>query len=86
MSDQAIFEAKRALARRGVGRPSQSSLVREHLLARRGAWVPMPELARVSGAYAVHSRVAELRAKCGLVVEHRNRWSDGICCSEYRIP
>jgi hypothetical protein len=29
----------------------------------RGRWVPMPELARVSGAYAVHSRISELRAK-----------------------
>jgi hypothetical protein len=38
----------------------------EAILARleraRGKYVSLPELARVSGAYAVHSRISDLRA------------------------
>jgi hypothetical protein len=42
--------------------PTQSQLILERLKATPGTWVPMPELHRVSGAYAVHSRVSELRS------------------------
>lgn len=35
-----------------------------------GQWVPMPRLVAASGAYAVHSRISELRA-AGHVIETR---------------
>jgi hypothetical protein len=41
-----------------------------------GEWVAMPRLARLSGAYAVHSRVADLR-KRGHPILHENRRTPG---------
>lgn len=41
--------------------PTQAGLILETLRARAGRWVAMPRLYRVSGAYAVHSRISELR-------------------------
>jgi hypothetical protein len=59
-----------------------------------GEWVAMPELYRVSGAFAVHSRISDLR-KRGHVIEQWNEWEDlggrraegggRICKSSYRL-
>lgn len=64
--------------------PSQAERVLARLRQSEGQWVPMPALAAASGAYAVHSRISDLR-RAGHRVEHRNHWADGICCSEYRL-
>jgi hypothetical protein len=50
--------------------PTQRELILRELLSSTEDWVPMPRLAEVSGAYAVHSRVAELRRK-GFVIDCR---------------
>lgn len=42
--------------------PTQAALILQRLMRTPGEWVAMPELSRVSGAYAVHSRVSELRS------------------------
>lgn len=42
-------------------KPSQCQAILDELLKTPGQWVPMPQLVVVSGAYAVHSRVSELR-------------------------
>lgn len=41
--------------------PTQAAKVLAELRRYPNRWVPMPQLASVSGAYAVHSRIAELR-------------------------
>jgi hypothetical protein len=41
--------------------PSQAKLVLAKLQEFPNQWVPMPLLAEVSDAYAVHSRISELR-------------------------
>lgn len=48
--------------------PSQCRLILAELIRRHGQWVPMPELVAASGAYAVHSRISNLRAY-GLQIE-----------------
>ena len=48
--------------------PTQVERILAVLTQRHGQWVPMPELARESGAYAVHSRISDLR-KDGWVIE-----------------
>ena len=40
---------------------TQCQAILAELARRHGQWVPMPELAHVSGAYAVHSRISDLR-------------------------
>lgn len=42
---------------------SQCARILAALEYERGQWVPMPDLARIAGGYAVHSRIAELRAR-----------------------
>jgi len=63
---------------------SQCDLVLLALTAREGHWVPMPYLARLSGAYAVHSRVADLR-KRGHTIDHRNLRQGRRILSQYRL-
>lgn len=41
--------------------PSQSAQILTLLRERSGQWVPMPDLCARANAFAVHSRVAELR-------------------------
>ena len=58
----------------GGGR-TQNVRLRDYFLARPKEWIPMPELARVItetgiGA-AVHSRVADLRKKFGMIILHK---------------
>lgn len=48
-------------------------------------WVAMPRLARESGAYAVHSRVSELRKRGHRIEQRSTRMSDGTIASEYRL-
>lgn len=68
------------------GGVTQTDTILRVLLERRGEWVSMPELWRASGAFAVHSRVADIR-KRGFTVEQRSRRDqDGTCKSCYRIP
>lgn len=76
------WEAAAASGRRRG--PSQEERVLARLRQSAGQWVSMPALAAASGAYAVHSRISDLRRR-GYQVEHRNHWADGICCSEYRL-
>lgn len=63
---------------------SQCDLILGRLLLTPGLWVPMPELARVSGAYAVHSRVADLRRR-GIRIDQRNARRGRLVLSSYRI-
>lgn len=49
---------------------TQAQIILRELMLRHNQWVPMPELAAVSGAYAVHSRISDLR-KAGHVIETR---------------
>lgn len=42
---------------------TQNALILRELVRQHGRWVPMPELAAAAGAYAVHSRVSDLRAQ-----------------------
>ena len=65
--------------------PSQATKILQRLTATGGIYVAMPELAQFSGAYAVHSRIAELR-KRGHVIENRTQKAkDGTRLSWYRL-
>jgi hypothetical protein len=66
--------------------PSQADKIQALLIERRGEWVPMPELAHVSGAYSVHSRIAELRTKRGLQVQTKVTSHGREKFSFYRLP
>lgn len=50
--------------------PTQCDRILAVLSEHHGEWVEMPALAAASGAYAVHSRVSDLRAD-GHVIETR---------------
>jgi len=68
--------------------PTQNEKLRDYLIPRVGAWVPMPELAKVItptgiGA-AVHSRIADCRKKFGMMIEQRTV-RDQPGHSEYRF-
>lgn len=63
---------------------SQTDKVLMLLYEARGEWVSMPSLASFSGAYAVHSRVSDLR-KRGHNIEHRNEHSGRVVKSFYRL-
>lgn len=65
---------------------SQASKILAHLAERRGQWVPMPELWRVSGAFAVHSRIADLRKAGHDVRQESIVAANGTCLSRYMIP
>jgi hypothetical protein len=65
--------------------PTQAQAILSRLQQSPGEWVGMPELAEVSGAYAVHSRAAQLR-KEGYKVENKCRKVEGKTHSFYRIP
>lgn len=63
---------------------SQNAAILALLRARAGQWVPMPELAAASGAYAVHSRIADLRED-GHEIENQVDRSERPCRSSYRL-
>lgn len=58
------------LAHRGA---SQNDRLRAYLEDRPNRWIPMPELGRAIGAWAVHSRISDLRTKFGMRIDHRSR-------------
>lgn len=64
---------------------SQCDRILAELKARTGEWVSMDRLYRLSGAHAVHSRVADLR-KRGHNITHKNeRTAAGMILSFYRL-
>lgn len=63
---------------------TQCEAILARLEAAVGDWVPMPELAHASGAFAVHSRVAELRS-LGHVIEQRSERDGRRVRSFYRL-
>jgi hypothetical protein len=63
---------------------TQCEAILRALQAREGEWVPMPILARYAGAYAVHSRIADLRRR-GHRIEHKNEHAGRRIYSFYRI-
>ncbi len=63
---------------------TQNEAIAEVLLAHQGEWVPMPKLAKAARAYAVHSRIAELR-KRGMNISNRTRTVRGRKISEYQL-
>jgi hypothetical protein len=65
-------------------RPSQAKLILDELQSRQGEWTPMPVLSLLSGAYAVHSRIAELRSM-GFTIDHRNEKHGRVIKSFYRL-
>lgn len=73
-----------AAAGRDPHKPTQCALILTALQQRVGEWVPMPELYQLSGAWAVHSRISDLR-RAGHQIEHRNEWHGGQCHSFYRL-
>jgi hypothetical protein len=62
---------------------TQADRILARLALTPGQWVPMPELASVSGAYAVHSRIADLRA-AGHAIEVKIEGTRPRC-SYYRL-
>lgn len=42
--------------------PTQCDIILDALVRARGTWVAMPDLARLSGAFAIHSRISDLRS------------------------
>lgn len=64
---------------------SQCDLILAELEHQRGEWVSLPILAAASGSMAVHSRIADLRAR-GLQIEHRNERKGRMIHSSYRLP
>jgi hypothetical protein len=67
------------------GPRTQNGRLRELFLARPGEWLSMVELGQAIGAWAVHSRVADLRRQ-GLAIENRIEVAaDGKRLSYYRL-
>jgi hypothetical protein len=65
--------------------PSQSSVILDILIALRGRWVSMPDLAIASAGDDVRGCIAELR-KAGHVIENQvERRPDGKRVSRYRL-
>ncbi len=67
----------------GLG-DTQCGAILARLEAAGGDWVAMPELAQASGAFAVHSRVSDLRGR-GHVIEQRNERDGRKVRSFYRL-
>jgi hypothetical protein len=63
---------------------SQCARILAALEYERGQWVPMPNLARIAGGYAVHSRIAELRKQGHRIEAMQNRQGRKVW-SYYRL-
>ena len=74
---------QREHAESGAG-TSQCARILELLEFASGDWVPMPELAQASGAFAVNSRVSDLRSS-GHVIEQRSERDGRRVRSFYRL-
>lgn len=68
---------------RGDG-DSQCNRILRTLLGETGRWVSMISLWRVSGAMAVHSRVADLR-KRGFGIKQKSLRVNGVVHSYYKL-
>lgn len=67
-----------------VKKPSQNERLESLFRSRPNEWLPMTDLGRAIGAWAVHSRVADLRAH-GMDIENRTQKDDGETLSFYRF-
>ena len=74
---------QREHAASGAG-TTQCDAILDRLEAAAGDWVPMPLLAMASGAFAVHSRVNDLR-KRGHRIEQRSDRHGRRVMSYYRL-
>lgn len=63
---------------------TQNERCLNRLIESRGRWVPMPELARVMGGYAVHSRISDLRAD-GHIIDQMIKRTSGSTHSFYKL-
>ena len=63
---------------------SQVELILARLQETPGKWVAMHLLGHASGAYAVHSRISDLRRQ-GHVIEHTSERHGHACHSFYRL-
>lgn len=63
---------------------SQCDLILAVLERHAGAWVSLLDLAAASGSMAVHSRIADLRAK-GKSIDHRNERKGRTIHSSYKL-
>lgn len=66
------------------GATGQNAKLIDYMLARRGRWIPMPELVDHLGSYCIHSRAADAR-KLGYDIENRRERVDGKVHSYYRL-
>lgn len=76
-SSQAVF-------RRRGNAVSQNAAILACLMESPGAWVSVLRLQQVSHSIAVHSRIADLRAR-GHSIANRTERPAGICHSFYRL-
>ena len=65
---------------------TQCAAILRELEANQGNWVPMPRLYECSGAFAVHSRIADLR-KAGHTITNQRRTAltGRVFISEYML-
>jgi hypothetical protein len=63
---------------------SQCDLILAALQRHAGHWVELPALYQASGSMAVHSRIADLRAR-GHIIEQRNQRHGRMVHSSYRL-
>lgn len=56
---------------------TQVELLRDYLLAHPHTWIPMPTLAAEIHAYAVHSRIADLRRAHHMTIQWEGRREPG---------
>ena len=66
------------------GGVSQNAAILACLTENSGEWVSVLRLQQVSGSIAVHSRIADLRAR-GHSIANRTERPAGICHSFYRL-
>ena len=80
---------QRTFERLGGG-VSQCARIFKRLAAKRGKWVPMPELARIGsgkphGFCMVHSRISDLEKRTGVKIDNRIQRNGTEQLSFYRI-
>lgn len=64
---------------------TQCGAILRRLKRARGRWVSLPELMRVSGAYAVHSRISDLRGDGWQIPRPLLTRKGRTTCSAYRL-
>lgn len=64
---------------------AQCSQVLAYLLRFKNRWIPMPELAKISGSYAINSRAAELRKRGHTILNRVTQGKHSVKCSEYKL-